>query len=129
MTDPNGLETVRRAVAECLDLEESSVQADSRLFADLDADSLDYLELIFKLERAFGIKLARSDLDSISRLDYGDPEVMRDGKLTAATLEKVREWIPAVASLPQDNVAPESLWALVTVETVWRAVERRISES
>jgi acyl carrier protein len=125
----DGLETVRRAVAECLDLPETEVRPESRLFADLDADSLDYLELIFTLERAFGVKLARSDLDSISRLDYGDPEVMRDGKLTPATLAKVREWIPAVDDLDPGGVAPEELWSLVTVEVVWNAVRRRLEES
>jgi acyl carrier protein len=129
MPERDGLETVRRAVADCLDLRESEVRADSRLFADLDADSLDYLELIFTLERAFGVKLARSDLDSISRLDYGDSEVMRDGKLTPAILARVREWIPAVDGLDPDDTSPEMLWSLVTVETVWRAVRRRIEES
>jgi acyl carrier protein len=127
MTD--GLDTVRRSVAECLDVPEDEVRPESRLFTDLGADSLDYLELIFMLEREFGVKLARSDLDSLSRLDYGDPEVMRDGRLTAATLEKVREWIPGVDDLDSADVTPQRLWSLVTVETVWRAVERRLAES
>ena len=126
MDSEQGLSIVRQAVADSLDLDLAEVKPSSRLFTDLAADSLDYLELVFSLEKSFGVKLARGEIDMISRLDLSDPEVMRDGRLTPAVLGRVREWLPAVDRLDPSGVTPEVLWALVTVESLWQAVEKKL---
>ncbi len=69
MEREHGLTIVTEAVADCLDLERSEVTPSSRLVDDLGADSLDFVDLLFTLEKGLGIKLRKGKLDFLSRLD------------------------------------------------------------
>ena len=127
MEREEGLQRIRAAVADCLDLEEERVLPESRLFTDLGADSLDYIELIFTLEKSFGVKMGDDELSSLARLDLSDPEVIQDGVLTAATLERVATWLPEVRTVDDPGgVTPARLWGLLTVEALWRIIEKKL---
>ena len=116
---------VREIVADCLQLELDEVRPESRLFTDLGADSLDYVEMVFNLEGEFDVKFGDGDLGYLARLNVSDPEVVRDGFVTEATLERVRPWL---AGLDQNGsearFRPADLWGLVTVGTLATAIER-----
>ena len=109
-----GIERIREAVADSLDLSVEEVKPESRLFTELGADSLDYMELVFTLEKMFDVKLGTDELNSLARLDPEDPEA----------LARIAEWLPEAADLTPP-VKPADLWALVRVETLWTAVERQ----
>lgn len=118
---------MRSLVADSLALKPEEVRADSRLIADLGADSLDFVDLMFMIEKAFGVKIREGELDFISRLDFSSPEVMRGGFLTAATIDRLKPLLPALGSVPDPaKVTPAQLFSLISVETLCVIVERKL---
>lgn len=87
-TDPVILEKVRTVVADvlCVDLQE--VQAETLFAADLDGESIEILDLSFRLEKLFGVRIRVQDLGALD-LAVGD-----DGALTAESLARVQEAYP-----------------------------------
>ncbi|MCI9125670.1 MAG: acyl carrier protein [Eubacterium sp.] len=59
------LERLISAIAEVLDLDKSTITADSRFVDDLGADSLDILEIIMGIEDEFGIQVPTDEAESI----------------------------------------------------------------
>ena len=120
--------TMRALVADSLALSREEVTLDRALFADLGADSLDFIDIVFSIERAFGIKVRDSELDFLSRLDFSSPAVMRDGYLTRETVDGLAEWLPRLREVPDPAaVTPRALFALVTIETLCVLVERKLA--
>lgn len=72
MTDNHVMQAVIRIVAEALDRPVSTVEPTSSLVTDLGAESLDFIDLTFRVESAFGIKIVENDLwrtvDSITQI-------------------------------------------------------------
>jgi len=120
--------TMRALVADSLALSREEVTLDRALFADLGADSLDFIDIVFSIERAFGIKVRDSELDFLSRLDFSSPAVMRDGYLTRETVDGLSEWLPRLREVPDPAaVTPRALFSLVTIETLCVLVERKLA--
>jgi acyl carrier protein len=108
-------------------MDESRVTADSRLIDDLGADSLDFVDLIFAIEKAFGVKLREADLNFLTRLDFSSPTVMKDGFLTRDTIEALAPLLPGLQHVADRNrVTPGELFSLLTVETLCLMIERRL---
>lgn len=121
---------VRRLLADRLALKVEQVSVDSRLIDDLGADSLDFIDIVFSLEKKFSIKIREEEFDFLSRLDFSSPEVMQNGFLTVETVEKLRLRLPALGGLPDPaRVTPKDLFGLLTVETLCDLVETRLTRS
>lgn len=60
------LEKIRTIIADQLSVEESSIQPETSLTKDLQADSLDFVELIMALEDTFDVKIEEDDASNIS---------------------------------------------------------------
>jgi acyl carrier protein len=122
--------TLRSLVADSLARPREEVAVASRLFDDLGADSLDFIDIIFSIEKRFSIKVRDSELDFLSRLDFSSPAVMRDGHLTLETVERLSEWLPLLREVPDPaRVTPRALFSLITVETLCILVERKLGRS
>ena len=118
--------TLRTMIAESLALDEAAITLESRLIDDLGADSLDFVDLIFAIERAFGVKLREADLKFLTGLDFSSPTVMKDGVLTPETLTAIAPLLPALQHVPdRTRVTPGELFSLLTVETLCLMIERR----
>lgn len=118
------LATIIECIADSLAVDPATVSGESRLIADLGADSLDFIDILFQLESAFDIKLQKEDLQLLPRLEMGD-EAVQDGLLTAAAKQRLRAWLP---SLPQDRaVKPQDLGDYITVETLAKVVAERLA--
>lgn len=127
MAREDTLERMRRVVADSLAVKPSDIAPSSRLVDDLGADSLDFLDITFSIEREFSVKLRDSDLDFLSRLDFSSPEVMRDGRLLPATLDRVRPWLPRLQELPDpDAITPGQLFSAIDIEALCGVVERKL---
>ena len=127
MTHDELVGRMRRLIADSLAVKLDDVHPDSRLLDELGADSLDFLDIVFSIEREFVVKLRDSELDFLSRLDFSSPEVMRDGRLTAATLARVRPWLPRLQELAEDQaVTPAQLFSAIDVEALCGVVERKL---
>jgi acyl carrier protein len=122
------VERMRAIVAESLALEPDVVRPESRLVTDLGASSLDFIDMVFMVEKRFGVKLREGELDFFQRLDFGSPAVMREGFLTLETVERLAPWLPSLSAVPdRARVTPRELFGLITVETLVLLVERRIA--
>jgi len=120
---------VRALLADRLALKVERVTLRSRLIDDLGADSLDFIDMVFTLEKKFGIKIREEEFDFLSRLDFSSPEVMRDGFLTVETVEKLRPRLPGLGELADPTrVTPKDLFGLLTVETLCDLVQTRLTD-
>ena len=63
MEDQQIITKVRKCVATALGRDEDEVQVGSVLSRDLEAESIDYLDITFQLEREFGISIQKDELD------------------------------------------------------------------
>lgn len=120
---------VREAVAEVLGREESEVKANSSLMNDLNAESLDFLDLLFRLESGFGIKIPRGGIQRATQGSLTEAEFQQNGVLTSAALERLRVLMPEVpAAKLHDGLTTREIPALFTPETFARLVAWRIGE-
>jgi acyl carrier protein len=128
MTRDDVFPTLRAMIADSLAIDESGVTLQSRLIDDLGADSLDFVDLVFAIEREFGVKLREADLNFLGRLDFSSPTVMKDGFLTAETIDAVSPLLPALQHVAdRGHITPGQLFSMLTVESLCLMVERRLA--
>jgi acyl carrier protein len=84
---------VVKVLVEALNVDEHEVTPAASLQADLGAESIDFLDIVFRLEREFGIKIPRGELFPES-VFQGDPEFVRDGRVTDQGLDELRLRMP-----------------------------------
>lgn len=87
--------SVQRAFMEALELDEDEVDWDSKILDDLGAESLDLLDVVFRLERAFDIQIPRGGLEAQAKEVDGEPGEI-DGRLTEAGAARLRAMMPEV---------------------------------
>ncbi len=121
------IERVARCVTEILALEPGKVQPASRLMQDLGADSLDLVELMYVLEQEFEIILGKEDVSISAQLGMPEAQIHEHEVLTPAALERLRERFPRARDLFVPGLTRKHLAALLTVEEVARAVERKLA--
>ncbi|MEM9556444.1 MAG: phosphopantetheine-binding protein [Acidobacteriota bacterium] len=112
---------VRRAVADALDLELEEVDPCASLVDELGAESLDFLDITFRLEDELAIRMPR--LDVLYRLEnhFGPGVVLVDRRLTehgVVILRRAMPEIPAEALRP--GLTPLDIAGLVSTETFVR---------
>ena len=116
---------VAKNVAEALARDPGEVRLESRLFADLEAESIDLLDIVFRLEREFDIQIPRGRIIEDARGDLPEAQFEKHGVLTPAGLARLREYlseVPAENFRPQMNLA--DVPSLFTVETMCKIVIR-----
>ncbi len=123
-------EKVQHAIAEALGLDDDEVELDAKLIDDLGAESLDFLDIVFRLERAFDIKIPRGGVESQAREGIEDGVVYEeDGVLTQAGLSKLAEAMPEVpASEFRAGLKTSEIPTLFRVATFYRIVVTLHSE-
>ena len=84
---------VGKVLAEALNVDEDEITPEATLQGNLGAESIDFLDIMFRLERAFGIQIPRDELFPESVFD-GDPEFVVDGKVTDKGLAELRRRMP-----------------------------------
>lgn len=119
---------IRSLLADSLALSAQKIGRESRLIDDLGADSLDFIDVLFGLEKRFGIKAREGELDFVSRLDFSSPQVMQKGYLTRETVARLTDWLPALGRVADPGkVTPSALFSFITVETLCLLVERKLA--
>ncbi len=116
---------VAKAIAEALARDAGEVRLGSRLFGDLEAESIDLLDIVFRLEREFKVQIPRGRIIEDARGDLSEAEFERKGVLTDAGLKRLREYLSEV---PAENFRPRmnlgDVPTLFTVETMCKMVLR-----
>ena len=118
---------VQEVLIDALGVDDDEVTAEATLMGDLGAESIDFLDIVFRLEKAFGIKIPREELFPAENL-MNDSEFVHNGKLTEKGLAELREKMPhtditAFESDPDIN----KLADLFTVNAIVNYVEGKLS--
>jgi acyl carrier protein len=92
MTAEQVFEKVKEVLVEALGVDDDEVKPDATLIGDLGAESIDFLDIVFRLEKGFNIKIPRGELfpDNI----VNNPEFVQNGKLTPAGLTQLKQRMP-----------------------------------
>jgi acyl carrier protein len=117
---------VQEALVDALGVEEEEVTPAATLQGDLDAESIDFLDIVFRLEKAFDIKIERGELfpeDILTNTDY-----INDGKVNSAGIAKLKERMP-FADLSRFEADPnvQNLGKQLTVQDMCNFVEHKLS--
>jgi len=117
---------VSATLVEALNVEEDEINPRSTLQGDLGAESIDFLDIVFRLEREFGIRIPRNELFPES-IFQGDPEFVQEGKVTAKGLQELREKMP-FADLTDFEKDPQlsHLSDLFTVDMITRYIQGKL---
>ena len=127
MTKDEIFQTVAATLVEALNVDEDQVSMSSTLQGDLGAESIDFLDIVFRLERAFSIKIPRNELFPES-IFQGDPEFVKDGKVTAKGLAELRSKMPyADLSEFEKNPTLEGISDLFTVNLIVSYIESKLA--
>jgi acyl carrier protein len=117
--------TVAATIADALGCEPEDVKLDVSLIEGLDAESIDFLDLVFRLERAFKVKIPRGKIVEDARGDLPEAEFEQKGIVTDAGLARLRAFLTEV---PADRIASPLKVAdvprLFTAETFCKLVVR-----
>jgi len=117
--------TVAATIADALGCEPEDVQLDVSLIEGLDAESIDFLDLVFRLERAFKVKIPRGKIVEDARGDLPEAEFEQKGIVTDAGLARLRAFLTEV---PAERIASPLKVAdvprLFTAETFCKLVVR-----
>jgi len=117
---------VQATLVDALGVDEEDVTRDATLQGDLGAESIDFLDIVFRLERNFGIKIPRGEL--FPENVVADPEMIEGGKLTVKGLEELKTRMP-YADLTDFAEDPEvdRIADLYTVEMLVLYVQSKLS--
>jgi len=129
MTDENIFAEVRTCVAETFAIEEEDVALTSNLMNDFDAESLDLLDLVFRLEDAFGIQITRGEIENTVRGTMSDEAFEQDGMLTDKALEQLRVMLPEAKDQIKKGLRQQDIMSLFTVGTFCNIVKRKLQEA
>ena len=118
---------VAALLADSLAIDAGTIRPEARLVDDLGMDSLDFVEMLFTLERRFKVKMRSAELDELLRAEF-DPKELVEGKyLSTAEVARFREWLPALAAAPDPaRVSPQQLYSYITAESLVRLLEKRL---
>ena len=118
---------VSATLVEALNVDEDEISPKSTLQGDLGAESIDFLDIVFRLEREFGIKIPRGELFPES-IFQGDPEFVQNGKVTPKGLDELRQRMPfADLSKFESNPEVSGISDLFTVEMITRYIHGKLA--
>jgi acyl carrier protein len=118
---------VSATLVEALNVDEEEIKPTSTLQGDLGAESIDFLDIVFRLEREFGIKIPRGELFPES-IFQGDPEFVTDGKVTTKGLDELKSKMPfADLSKFEQNPEVSNLSDLFTVAMIANYIQGKLA--
>src|SRR4029079_18380010 len=116
---------VQATLVDALGVDEEDVTREATLQGDLGAESIDFLDIVFRLERSFGIKIPRGELFPENLV--ADPEWVAGGKLTSKGIDELQARLP-YADLGRFAADPdvEKLGDLYTVDMLVQYVQSKL---
>jgi acyl carrier protein len=118
-------EKIKVALIDALGVDEEEIKPEATLVGDLGAESIDFLDIVFRLEKAFAIKIPRGELFPEDVLT--DAKYVQDGRVTEVGLAELRKRMP-FANLDEfaKNPIVQDFANLLTVADMCRFVEGKV---
>ena len=126
-------EKVKESVVEALGVDDDEVTPDALLFDDLGAESLDLLDIVFRLEKEFSIKIPRGGIQADALSAEGEnlkeEDLVADGVLTPLGIEKLKVAMPEVdPSRITEGFRVDDIATLFTVQTFVNITKKLLEE-
>ncbi|MCX7665863.1 MAG: acyl carrier protein [Gemmataceae bacterium] len=126
MTKDDIYQKVAATLVDALNVDEDQVTPSATLQGDLGAESIDFLDIVFRLEREFNVKIPREELFPES-IFQGDPNLVQNGRVTEKGLAELREKMPyADLSEFEKNPTMEAIGDLFTVDLIVRYLQGKL---
>ncbi len=127
MTQDEIFEKVREVLVDALSVDDEEVTPDAVIRDDLGAESIDFLDIQFRLEKAFDIKIPKGDM--MPEDLQNNPDFVRDSKLTEAGVNELKSRMPH-ADFAELNAGDdlEEISKLFTVQAVVNYVTLKLAE-
>jgi acyl carrier protein len=120
-------EKVQEALIDALGVDEDEVTPGATLVGDLGAESIDFLDIVFRLEKSFGISIPREDLSPEDILT--NSQFVKDGMVTAEGMAKLKSRMPwADLSKFEKNPRVQDFGNLLTVQDMCNYVQTKIGD-
>jgi acyl carrier protein len=117
---------VAEAMADALGCDLEQVKLDASLIDDLGAESIDFLDIVFRLERAFKVKIPRGKIVEEARGSLSESEFEKGGQVTEAGVARLKEFLNEVpAERFQTPLLVANIPRLFTTETFCKMVLRQ----
>jgi acyl carrier protein len=125
LTKDEVFDKVRDVLVDALGADEDEVVNDARLVADLGAESIDFLDIVFRLEKTFGIKIEQGEMIPDNVLQ--DSNYVLDGNVTDNGMEELRKRLPH-ADLDEFDATRkvDDFIDIFTVDTIVTFVESKL---
>ena len=118
-------EKIQTALVDALGVDDDEVTPEATLVGDLGAESIDFLDIVFRLEKAFEIEIPRSELfpeDILTNAEY-----VREGRVTPQGVAELKKRMPyADLSRFEANPAVQEFSNQLTVQDLCRYVETKV---
>lgn len=118
-------EKVQAALVDALGVDDDEVTPEATLVGDLGAESIDFLDIVFRLEKSFNIEIPRAELfpeDILTNAEY-----VQEGKVTAAGIEELKKRMPfADLTKFEENPVVQEFGNLLTVNDMCRYIESKV---
>lgn len=125
-SDDEIFEKVREALVDALGVDEEEVVPEATMVGDLGAESIDFLDIVFRLEKAFGITIPRDELfpeDILTNAQY-----VQNGKVTPEGLTELKKRMPfADLSKFEANPVVSDFGNLLTVNDMCSYVKSKLA--
>lgn len=117
---------IQELLVDALGVDEEEVTREARLGPDLGAESIDYLDISFRLEKAFNIKIEQSEMFPDNVLS--DPQYIQDGKVTDNGMAELRKRLPH-ANLDEFDSSRkiEDFGNVFTVDSLVKFVQNKVA--
>ena len=121
-------EKVRDALKDALGVDDDEVTSEATLVGDLGAESIDFLDIVFRLEKNFDIRIPRGDLFP-ENLAADDTGFVEEGVITESGIEEMRTRMPhADIDAFAEDPTIENIQDLFTVGMICRFLEAKLAE-
>jgi acyl carrier protein len=126
MTNEEVFDKVKDVLVDALGVDDDEIAPDARLVGDLGAESIDFLDIVFRLEKSFAIKIDQSEMFPDNVLN--DPQYVQDGKVTDKGMEELRERLPHanLDTFAEDRTV-DAFSNVFTVAAVVKFVEAKLA--
>lgn len=119
-------EKVREALVDALAVDDAEVTPGATMVGDLGAESIDFLDIVYRLEKGFNISISRGELfpdDILTNAEY-----VSDGRVTASGLAQLKNRMPfADLSKFEQNPLVQDFGNLLTVQDLCNYVQTKLA--
>ena len=118
---------IQEVLDDALGVDEDEVTSEASLTADLGAESIDFLDIVFRIEKTFDVKISQGELFPENFAD--NAEWVADGKLTNTGLEMLKGRMAHVdfAAFESGDRSISKLGDAITVDSLVNFVEIKLA--